>query len=58
MLTPDGNITILVKKAKEENLLNRVRLFNAVLVSAILIFKLYSVAQQVDINKATTKTEE
>lgn len=58
MLTPDGNVTILVKKAKEENLLNRVRLFNAVLVSAILIFKLYSVAQQVDINKATVKTEE
>ena len=31
MLTPDGNITILVKKAKEENLLSRVRVFNAVL---------------------------
>ena len=51
------NITIVVKKAREEDLLSKIKVFNALLMTGILLINLSNLVKHVEV-KTTVKSEE
>ena len=45
----DNNITIVVKKARQEEFIDKLRVFNTILLTGILLIKLSTLAQQVKV---------